>query len=96
MCSEMAGRVDERYLILSFINAMFATNLLYVQIFRVKNTITMTELRELQEEYIALEEKQNEMESYPVANTSSQTANASLLPKLINTVANTPLDLGFP
>ena len=68
---------------------MFATNLLYVQIFRVKNTITMTELRELQEEYIALEERQNEMESYPVANTNSQTANASLLPKLINTVANT-------
>lgn len=49
----------------------------------------MTELRELQEEYIALEERQNEMESYPVANTSSQAAKSSLLPKLINTVAST-------
>nr|QBG82604.1 uncharacterized protein with pepsin/retropepsin domain [Papaver somniferum] len=49
----------------------------------------MTELRELQEEYIALEERKNEMESYLVANTSSKTENASLLPKLINTVAST-------
>ncbi|XP_026451643.1 uncharacterized protein LOC113351965 [Papaver somniferum] len=55
MCSEMPGRVDERNLILAFINALFTIALLYTQIFRIKDTITMTELREYQEEYIALE-----------------------------------------
>ncbi|XP_026459190.1 uncharacterized protein LOC113359832 [Papaver somniferum] len=63
MFSEMAGRVDERNLILAFINALFATDLLYTQIFRVKDAITMAELRKYQEEYIALEEKKREMES---------------------------------
>ncbi|XP_026440593.1 uncharacterized protein LOC113339561 [Papaver somniferum] len=58
MCSEMAGRVDDRNLILAFINALFPTNLLYTLIFRTKDKITMAELREFQEEYIALEEKQ--------------------------------------
>ncbi|XP_026431398.1 uncharacterized protein LOC113328532 [Papaver somniferum] len=54
MCSEMARRVDERYLILAFINALFPTDLLYTQIFRIKDTIIMSELREFQEEYIAV------------------------------------------
>ncbi|XP_026384571.1 uncharacterized protein LOC113280129 [Papaver somniferum] len=72
MCSEIAGRVDERNLILAFINALFATDLLYTQIFRIKETISMTELREYQEEYIALEQKQKEMEYYHVANTSTK------------------------
>ncbi|XP_026380319.1 uncharacterized protein LOC113275094 [Papaver somniferum] len=58
MCTEMTGRVDERNLILAFINALFPTYLLYTQIFRTKDTITMAELREFQEEYITLEEKQ--------------------------------------
>ncbi|XP_026384547.1 uncharacterized protein LOC113280108 [Papaver somniferum] len=46
MCSEMAGRVDERNLILAFINTLFPTDLLYMQIFRTKDTINMAELRE--------------------------------------------------
>ncbi|XP_026451045.1 uncharacterized protein LOC113351240 [Papaver somniferum] len=56
MCSEMVGRVDERNLILDFINALFPTDLLYIQIFRTKDTITMAELCNFQEEYIAVEE----------------------------------------
>ncbi|XP_026432402.1 uncharacterized protein LOC113329787 [Papaver somniferum] len=89
MCSEMAGRVDERNLILDFINALFPTNLLYTQIFRTKDVITMAELREFQEEYIALEEKHREMESYPFAITSVNQGNASLLPRITNVVAST-------
>ncbi|XP_026395894.1 uncharacterized protein LOC113290512 [Papaver somniferum] len=89
MCSEMGRRVDERHLILAFINALFATDLLYTQIFRIKDTITMSELHEFQEEYITLEEKQRDMESYPVAIPDAKGGNASLLPKLTNTVANT-------
>ncbi|XP_026437370.1 uncharacterized protein LOC113335548 [Papaver somniferum] len=42
MCNEMAGRVDDRNFILAFINALFPTNLLYTQIFRMKDTITMS------------------------------------------------------
>ncbi|XP_026452217.1 uncharacterized protein LOC113352633 [Papaver somniferum] len=89
MCSEMAGRVDERNLILALINALFATDFLYTQIFRIKETISMTELREYREEYIALEQKQKEIESYPVTNTSTKAGNASLLPKITNTVEST-------
>ncbi|XP_026420714.1 uncharacterized protein LOC113316782 [Papaver somniferum] len=89
MCSEMGKRVDERHLILAFINALFATDLLYTQIFRVKRTITMSELREFQEEYIALEEKQRDMKSLPVAVTDSKGGNTSLLPRLTNAVAST-------
>ncbi|XP_026416040.1 uncharacterized protein LOC113311414 [Papaver somniferum] len=89
MCSEMGRRVDERHLILAFINSLFATDLLYTQIFRVKDTIIMSELREFQEEYIALEEKQRDMESYPVAISDSKGGNTSLLPRLTNAVAST-------
>ncbi|XP_026458841.1 uncharacterized protein LOC113359416 [Papaver somniferum] len=64
-------------------------DLLYTQIFRTKDTITMAELREFQEEYIALEEKQREMESYPVAITNENEGNASLLPRKTNVVAST-------
>ncbi|XP_026437400.1 uncharacterized protein LOC113335589 [Papaver somniferum] len=88
MCSEMFGRVNERNLILSFINALFATDLLYTQIFRIKETISMTELREYHEEYIALELKQKEIESYPVENTSTKAGNASLLLKITSTIAS--------
>ncbi|XP_026460988.1 uncharacterized protein LOC113362468 [Papaver somniferum] len=89
MCSEMGRRLDERHLILAFINALFATDLLYTQIFRIKDTITMSELREFQEEYIALEEKQRDMKSYPVAIPDAKGGNASLLPILANAVAST-------
>ncbi|XP_026377652.1 uncharacterized protein LOC113271944 [Papaver somniferum] len=89
MCSEMDGRVDERNLILAFINALFATDLLYTQIFRIKETISMIELREYPEEYIALEQKEKEMESYLVANRNTKAGNASLLPKITNTIAST-------
>ncbi|XP_026415792.1 uncharacterized protein LOC113311154 [Papaver somniferum] len=82
MSSEMAGRGDERNLILAFINALFPTDLLFTQIFRMKDRITMADLREYQEEYIALEEKQRDMESYPVAITSEKIGNASLLPRM--------------
>ncbi|XP_026384600.1 uncharacterized protein LOC113280158 [Papaver somniferum] len=87
MCSEMAGRVDERNLILAFINALFPTDLLYIQIFRMKDRITMAEMREYQEEYIAIEEKQIDMESYPVVVTSEKEGNASLLPRMANVQA---------
>ncbi|XP_026428162.1 uncharacterized protein LOC113324039 [Papaver somniferum] len=89
MFCEMGRRVDERHLILAFINALFPTDLLYTQIFRIKDTITMSELREFQEEYIALEEKQRDMDSYPVAIPDAKGRNASLLPRLTNTVAST-------
>ncbi|XP_026452422.1 uncharacterized protein LOC113352878 [Papaver somniferum] len=89
MCSNMDGRVDERNFILAFINTLFATDLLYIQIFRIKNTISMTELREYQEEYIALEEKHNKMESYLSRIQVQKLGNASLLPKITNTVAST-------
>ncbi|XP_026429330.1 uncharacterized protein LOC113325349 [Papaver somniferum] len=42
-----------------------------------------------QEEYIVLEEKQKEMESYPMANTNTKARKASLLPKITNTIAST-------
>ncbi|XP_026430773.1 uncharacterized protein LOC113327866 [Papaver somniferum] len=60
VCSELAGRVDERNFILPFVNALIPTDLLYTQIFIIRNSITMNELREYQEEYIALEEKQRQ------------------------------------
>ncbi|XP_026440503.1 uncharacterized protein LOC113339448 [Papaver somniferum] len=88
MCSEMGRRVDERNIILSFINALFPTDLLYTQIFRIKDTIIMSELHEFQEEYIALEEKKRDMESYPVA-MNHASGNASLLPRITNAVAST-------
>ncbi|XP_026380688.1 trichohyalin-like [Papaver somniferum] len=68
-----------------------AVHLLYTQIFRIKDTITMSELREFEEEYIALEEKQRDMESYPVAVPDAKGGNASLLPRLSNVVASTSL-----
>ncbi|XP_026452389.1 uncharacterized protein LOC113352837 [Papaver somniferum] len=89
MCSEMTRRVNERYLILAFFNALFPTDLLYTQIFRINDTITMSELREFQEEYIAPEEKQRHMESYPIAVPDAKSENASLLPRMTNSVAST-------
>ncbi|XP_026451051.1 uncharacterized protein LOC113351247 [Papaver somniferum] len=56
MCSESAGEVSERHLILAFVSALYPTDLLYVEIFQHKNKIDMQELREYQEEFIALEE----------------------------------------
>ncbi|XP_026442833.1 uncharacterized protein KIAA1211 homolog [Papaver somniferum] len=56
---------------------------------RMKDRITMKELREYQEEYIALEEKQRDMDSYPVAVTSENVENASLLPRMENAVVST-------
>lgn len=67
LCSEMTGRIEERNLILAFINALFSIIFLYTQIFRIKYTIKMRELWELQEEYITLEENQIKMELYHVA-----------------------------
>ncbi|XP_026451894.1 uncharacterized protein LOC113352265 [Papaver somniferum] len=61
VCSELAERVDERNFILSFVNSLIPTDLLYTQIFIIRNSITMNELREYQEEYIALEEKQKQV-----------------------------------
>ncbi|XP_026385194.1 uncharacterized protein LOC113280829 [Papaver somniferum] len=55
MYSEMARRVDEENLILAFIKALFPTDLLYTHIFTIKDTISMPELREYQQEYTALE-----------------------------------------
>ncbi|XP_026379127.1 uncharacterized protein LOC113273704 [Papaver somniferum] len=81
MCSEMARRVDEGNLILAFINELFPTDLLYTEIFRTKDTITMAELREFQEEYLTLEEKQ--------AITNANEENASLLPRTANAIAST-------
>ncbi|XP_026443775.1 uncharacterized protein LOC113343895 [Papaver somniferum] len=71
------------------INNMLRPDLSYTQIFRIKDTITMAELREFQEEYIALEEKQREMESYPVTIPNTNEGNASLLPRTTNAVAST-------
>ncbi|XP_026420401.1 uncharacterized protein LOC113316440 [Papaver somniferum] len=61
VCSELAGRVDERNFILTFVNALIPTDLLYTHIFIFRNSITMNEMREYQEEYIALEEKQRQV-----------------------------------
>ncbi|XP_026432294.1 uncharacterized protein LOC113329658 [Papaver somniferum] len=88
MCSEMAGRVDERNLILAFINALFPTDLFYTRIFRMKDRITKAELREYQEECIAVEEKQRDMESYPVAVANAKEGNTSLFPRITNTIAS--------
>ncbi|XP_026457880.1 uncharacterized protein LOC113358502 [Papaver somniferum] len=59
------------------------------RIFRIKDTITMSELPEFQEDHIALEEKQREVESYPVAMPNANTGNAILLPRMTNVVAST-------
>ncbi|XP_026437240.1 trichohyalin-like [Papaver somniferum] len=58
-------------------------------IFRMKGGISMAELHEYQEEYIALEEKQIDMESYPVAVANVKEGNASLLRRIANTIART-------
>ncbi|XP_026442192.1 RNA-binding protein 25-like [Papaver somniferum] len=55
----------------------------------IKDTITMSEMREFQEEYIALEEKQRDMESYLVTIPDAKGGNSSLLPRLTNVVAST-------
>ncbi|XP_026420276.1 uncharacterized protein LOC113316278 [Papaver somniferum] len=57
ICSASAGEVSERQLIPAFVNALYPTDLLYVEIFRVRHEIDMQELREYQEEFITLEEK---------------------------------------
>ncbi|XP_026429229.1 RNA-binding protein 25-like [Papaver somniferum] len=65
------------------------SDLLYTQIFRIKDTITISELREFQEEYITLEEKERDMESYPVPICDLKGGNTSLLLRLTNVVAST-------
>ncbi|XP_026450814.1 ent-copalyl diphosphate synthase, chloroplastic-like [Papaver somniferum] len=85
----MAGRVDERNIILAFINALFPTDVLYTHIFKMKDRISMAELREYQEEYIDLEEKQRDMESYLVAVANAKEVNASLLPRIANKIVST-------
>ncbi|XP_026420253.1 uncharacterized protein LOC113316250 [Papaver somniferum] len=67
VCSELAGRVDEKNFILAFMNALIPTDLLYTQIFIIRNSITMNELREYQEEYIALEENQRQVSEMTLA-----------------------------
>ncbi|XP_026400328.1 uncharacterized protein LOC113296220 [Papaver somniferum] len=49
----------------------------------------MSELRKFREEYITLEEKQRDMESYPVAIPDVKGGNASLLQRLKNALAST-------
>ncbi|XP_026381199.1 actin cytoskeleton-regulatory complex protein pan1-like [Papaver somniferum] len=66
----------------------FARRIQLVTIFRMKDRITMSELCEYQEEYIALEEKERDMYSYPVPVASEKIGNASLLPRMTNAVAS--------
>ncbi|XP_026381536.1 uncharacterized protein LOC113276178 [Papaver somniferum] len=49
----------------------------------------MSELREFQEEYIAVEENQRDMESYPVEIPNVNNGNANLLPIMTNMIAST-------
>ncbi|XP_026381465.1 fatty alcohol:caffeoyl-CoA acyltransferase-like [Papaver somniferum] len=49
----------------------------------------MTELCEYQEEYNAIEDKQRDMESYPMAVANVKERNASLLPRTTNVVGST-------
>ncbi|XP_026440707.1 uncharacterized protein LOC113339690 [Papaver somniferum] len=81
VCSELAGRVDERNFILAFLNALVPTDLLYKQIFIIRNSITMNELREYQEEYIALEEKQRQVSEMTLA--LAKEGNYRLLPRTV-------------
>ncbi|XP_026443453.1 uncharacterized protein LOC113343514 [Papaver somniferum] len=60
-CNELAERVGEKNFILAFLNALILTDLLYTQTLIIRNSLTMNELREYQEEYIALEEKQRQV-----------------------------------
>ncbi|XP_026377998.1 uncharacterized protein LOC113272368 [Papaver somniferum] len=85
-CGELAGRVSERYLILVFINSMYATDLLYIEIFRLKDKLTMQELREYHEEYIALEEKKWEMEINTTVITAAKERRARLIPRMAGSV----------
>ncbi|XP_026378071.1 uncharacterized protein LOC113272455 [Papaver somniferum] len=57
ICTKSAGEVSERHLILAFVNALYPTDLIYVEIFRIRRDIDMQETREYQEEFITLEEK---------------------------------------
>ncbi|XP_026432332.1 uncharacterized protein LOC113329705 [Papaver somniferum] len=86
VCSELAGRVDEKNFILAFVNALIPTDLLYTQIFIIRNSLTMNELREYQEEYIALEKKQRQVSE--VAPMPAKEGNSSLLPRTVHVVEN--------
>ncbi|XP_026377390.1 uncharacterized protein LOC113271700 [Papaver somniferum] len=84
VCSELAGRVDERNFILAFVNALIPTDLLYTQIFIIRKSIPMNELREYQEEYIALEEKQRQVSEMTLA--PAKEGNSRLLPRTVHAV----------
>ncbi|XP_026384113.1 uncharacterized protein LOC113279652 [Papaver somniferum] len=86
VCSELAGRVDEKNFILAFVNALIPTDLLYTQIFIIRNSLTMNGLREYQEEYIALEEKQRQVSK--VARIPAKEGNSRLLLRIVHVVEN--------
>ncbi|XP_026420704.1 uncharacterized protein LOC113316770 [Papaver somniferum] len=88
VCSELARRVDKRKFILAFVNALIPTDLLYTQIFIIRNSITMNELREYQEEYIELEEKQRQVNKMTLSPVKE--GNSRLLPRTVHAVGNEP------
>ncbi|XP_026439752.1 uncharacterized protein LOC113338576 [Papaver somniferum] len=88
ICSELAGRVDEKIFILAFVNALIPTDLLYTQIFIIRNSLTMNELREYQEEYIALEEKHRQVSE--VTPIPAKEENSRLLPRTVHVVEDDP------
>ncbi|XP_026416663.1 uncharacterized protein LOC113312120 [Papaver somniferum] len=94
VCSELAGRVDEKNFILAFVNALIPTDLLYTKIFIICNSLIMNELKEYQEDYIALEEKQRQVsKAIPIP---AKEGNSRLLPREIHVVENDPKYKGEP
>ncbi|XP_026430816.1 uncharacterized protein LOC113327917 [Papaver somniferum] len=88
VCSELAGRFDERNFILAFMNALIPTDLLYTYIFIIRNLITVNEMREYQEEYIVLEEKQRQVSEMTLA--PAKEGNSRLLPSTVDAVEDEP------
>ncbi|XP_026452384.1 uncharacterized protein LOC113352832 [Papaver somniferum] len=88
VCSEFAGRVDDKKFILDFVNALIPTDLFYTQIFIIRNSLTMNELMEYQEEYIALEEKQRQVSE--VTPIPAKEGNSRLLPRTVHIVEDDP------
>ncbi|XP_026384885.1 uncharacterized protein LOC113280481 [Papaver somniferum] len=88
VCSELAGRVDEKNFILAFVNALIPNDLLYTQIFIIRNSLTMNELREYQEEYIVLEEKHRQVSE--IVSIPAKEGNSRLLPREVHVVENDP------
>ncbi|XP_026429318.1 uncharacterized protein LOC113325336 [Papaver somniferum] len=88
VCSDLAWRVDEKNFILAFVNVLIPTDLLYTQIFIIRNSLTMNELREYQEEYIALEENQRQVSE--AALIPAKEGNSRLLPRELHVVENDP------